>query len=841
MKLNIFCFMALTALTLGAAPRTPENAKWNVNFNPDGSDPSKYWGEWPGHKYFPSPSDWRDVGVYQFITDRFGDGDPRNNEGKYGGYDIYNVSMRHGGDFKGIKARLPYVKSLGFDAIWISPIFQNRHNSYHGYGQIDFTLLDERFGTLEEMRDMVNEAHRLGMYVIVDIVVNHLENLYYFEGHERDGAPFRFHAGEYKQIARDPRQTYTDFPVVNTFEKDYIDWDGNKRSNYPSVYGYDGYLKEDKWGEGSFWKSDLHHNGDIGDYGNHWENHLGKIYGGLDDLRTSHPRVQAKLMAMTKALISSTDIDGIRMDTPMQVPLEFFKRWAPAVKQHAKTLGKDDFFIFAEFYCPRERSATMVGRGKTPDQYGKDAHIDGTFTMNSGLNYDFYWKFIGPAVKDQENQTIQRGLELYRADRRSYDFYSPARGESRYVMLNFINNHDQWRMNWDPNDGFRKTRLGNAIIAFWPGLPLFYYGDEQGLSSRESGIGGHTREDFPTSKAWWDVESRSKQNPAVTDNFNMTHPDFLWVQKVMNVRRQYNSLRNTDEMHERWTQKNLQNGILAYTRVWGEPKNWALVVFNTWKFELDAGGDKGKFHTGWNQGDTIVNALNPSERITLGVEGTIPSISLHGYETKVFVRADNLQKLNPVVDNVQPKHDEHVGTGVREIYIHLSEKMQLDTLRDGVLYDGKVIPLDKIKREDDNQSLRFDVNITPGIHKIVVRSGAKAQSGKTVVADFQSRFRAGGNNNPIVLLQKEPLSDSGLVAGATRDGGKVSFTLNHPAAGGELLRWSVDDGKNWSAWQDYDDSTSHVTDLPAGKHAVLVQYWADGSTAYLSRGTLEVR
>ena len=67
-------------------------------------------------------------------------------------------------------------------------------------------------------------------------------------------------------------------------------------------------------GGGSFWFSDFHHNGDLGDYGDPWQNHNGKIYGVLDDLRTEHSRVQDKIIAMTKSLITTTDIDGIRMD-----------------------------------------------------------------------------------------------------------------------------------------------------------------------------------------------------------------------------------------------------------------------------------------------------------------------------------------------------------------------------------------------------------------------------------------------------------------------------------------------------------------------------------------------
>ena len=76
----------------------------------------------------------------------------------------------------------------------------SQHPAQFRYAQEDFTLLDDRFGTLADFREMVDEAHRLGMYVIVDIVVNHMANLFYFEGHPNGGAPFHMHDGEYNLI-----------------------------------------------------------------------------------------------------------------------------------------------------------------------------------------------------------------------------------------------------------------------------------------------------------------------------------------------------------------------------------------------------------------------------------------------------------------------------------------------------------------------------------------------------------------------------------------------------------------------------------------------------------------
>ena len=289
---------------------------------------------------------------------------------------------------------------------------------------------------------------------------------------------------------------------------------------------------------------------------------------------------------MTKALISSTDIDGIRLDTPMQIPRYFLTRWVPAIKEHAASLGKNNFFVFGEFWCSRERAATMVGRGNEPTTYGNSfKFIDKHYALDGGINYRIYFDFFIPAVKDQINGHLGKIKDVYDADWNAYDFYNPGYNEMRYKMLNFYNNHDQWRISWGVQDGFEKTNLGSAIIAFMPGIPLFYYGDEQGFASKGKALDGWSREGFMTSLAWYDVKYRldnyPHQNPAVKDNFDMTHPTYKYVQKTMNIRRQYDALQNTNEVAQRWVQPNGENGIYAFTRIWGDKKNWALVAFNS--------------------------------------------------------------------------------------------------------------------------------------------------------------------------------------------------------------------------------------------------------------------
>ncbi|MDB5105120.1 MAG: symbB [Fibrobacteres bacterium] len=820
--------LALTlAAGISAAPLEPGNQAWNVNRNPNGSNPAAYFGEWPGHAYHPSADDWRKQSVYQFITDRFADGNPDNNDGKYGGYDLGTVGTRHGGDFKGITERLDYIKSMGYTAIWVSPVFQNRSNSYHGYGQIDFTVLDDRFGTVAEMREMVDAAHARGIYVFADIIVNHMSDLYYFEGRKGAAAPFKMHTDEYKLLPWNANETYRDFRVDNT---------KSAAGTYPPVYAYSGWPAYDNSGlTGSFWNSDFHHNGDLADYGNAWENHLGKIYGTLDDLRTDHPRVQDKIIAMTKSLISTVDIDGIRMDTPMQVPLDFFQAWAPAVRAHAASLGKSDFLIFGEYYCPRERAATMTGRGKTPDMYNRNAFIDNSrFTLHGGINYPMYWWF-GDAIRNQADGHLGEAKALLDSDKGMFDFFNPARNEFRYSQVNFYNNHDQWRMS-TAADGFKKTDLGSAIIAFWPGIPAFYYGDEQGFKTNGTALDGWGREDMMTSLAWKAYPTVNGRNPCETDNFDMANPHYQWVQKLMNVRRQYPALQTSDELAERWKQANNGNGIYAYSRIWGLPKDWTLVAWNTWKDPLSAGGGLGTFYTGWSAGDVIVNVLNPAEKYTLGTNGTLASLSLAGYETKVFARQDNLKRLDPVVTMVTPAHDQRLTAAQADwiARVRFSEDMDVATVKDAFRYDDQPVDPSRLTWDPATRQIEMALSGIPdGIHTLRILEIARTITGRALYGSFRSRFRKGGDDN--VIANPAFTADANLIS--VTDAATGSVILTHRATGARKLRVK-NEGGAWSAWSAYQPQTAWTLASGSGTKKVTVQYWADNSAAYFVNGQI---
>lgn len=117
----------------------------------------------------------RDDVIYLIMPDRFADGDPSNDQpaGSNGLYDRNNPMAYHGGDLRGIRDHLGYLHSLGVSTLWLTPVWKNADSDYHGYHVVDFYSLDEHMGSMQEYQSLVADAHKLGMKVLIDYVVNH--------------------------------------------------------------------------------------------------------------------------------------------------------------------------------------------------------------------------------------------------------------------------------------------------------------------------------------------------------------------------------------------------------------------------------------------------------------------------------------------------------------------------------------------------------------------------------------------------------------------------------------------------------------------------------------------
>lgn len=130
---------------------------------------------------------WKNATVYFVLTDRFHNGDTSNDESYHRHKSVggSNVATFHGGDIKGLTEKLDYLDRLGVDAVWITAPYEQMHGwtggksdafphyAFHGYYTLDWTYMDRNMGTLDEFRTFVTEAHRRGIRVVMDIVLNH--------------------------------------------------------------------------------------------------------------------------------------------------------------------------------------------------------------------------------------------------------------------------------------------------------------------------------------------------------------------------------------------------------------------------------------------------------------------------------------------------------------------------------------------------------------------------------------------------------------------------------------------------------------------------------------------
>src|SRR3546814_654316 len=133
-----------------------------------------------GELHVPSP-DWRDQVIYFVMIDRFDDADPGNNDQGVGEYDPAKPSHYSGGDIDGITRRLDYINGLGATALWITPPVANQwwnpggsYSGYHGYWASDFGAVDAHYGTLADYQALSRALHGRGMYLVQDVVVNHV-------------------------------------------------------------------------------------------------------------------------------------------------------------------------------------------------------------------------------------------------------------------------------------------------------------------------------------------------------------------------------------------------------------------------------------------------------------------------------------------------------------------------------------------------------------------------------------------------------------------------------------------------------------------------------------------
>ena len=438
----------------------------------------------PGKTYWNTLREWHEESIYFLLVDRFHDdrnrapvptsarADRVDRVDRVDRADSPGTAERLskfcGGTLRGICNHLDYIKNLGCTALWVSPIFENNgapnpdSGSYHGYAIQNYLDVDPRFGTKQDLVDLVEAAHARDMRVFLDVVINHSGDNWYYPWDN-------------------PYYYYNDihFPFGG--------WRLDNRPQPQELRNPDYY----------------HRRGQIRGWDTYPEYEHGDFFSLKDYDNDDDPDGLRLLDTLIKAhcyWIREADVDGFRMDAVKHMGALAVSRFCQWVREYAEHLGKHSFFLFGELIAGDDAIDRYIGPN-TP------AEVDDVFFgLTSVLDFPLYWTLPG-AIKG----LISPVALINRYERLKSHVLS--RGEVGRYFVTFLDNHDQigqdekWRFAAGAPDAQVIAGVGYLQCAI--GASCIYYRTEQGFS-------GHGRGDQFIREPMFDLQDHEQNylNPA---------------------------------------------------------------------------------------------------------------------------------------------------------------------------------------------------------------------------------------------------------------------------------------------------------------------------------------
>ena len=519
----------------------------------------------------------QDEVIYFMLPDRFENGDKANDRGGLKGdkfktgFDPTHKGFYHGGDLKGLIARLDYIKGLGATAIWLGPIFKNKPvqggpgeetAGYHGYWITDFTQVDPHLGTEADMRAFVDAAHALGMKVYMDIITNHTADVIDYKECPNSSCAYRSRADyPYQRKATggdainrgflgDQVQTTENFAKLTNPSFAYT----------PIVPTAEAKVKVPAWLNDPIW---YHNRGNTTFRG---ENSTMGDFVGLDDLMTENPRVVQGFIDIYGDWIDKYGVDGFRIDTARHVNPEFWAAFAPAMLARAKAKGIPNFHIFGEVATSDIDVALLA----------KHTRVDKLPTV---LDFAFARAVADTVAGSAGTDTFTRLFDN--------DVLYEGGAATAQQLPTFLGNHDAGRFahfvrkanpKASDDEVLKRVILGHAMLLTLRGVPTIYSGDEQGFA----GDGGDqdAREDMFASKVGSYNDNKLVGTTATTaqSNFDQKHPLYLTFAKLSALRLGTPALTRGKQIIRNYDEK---PGLFAVSRIDPSTGREVLIAFNT--------------------------------------------------------------------------------------------------------------------------------------------------------------------------------------------------------------------------------------------------------------------
>jgi len=373
--------------------------------------------------------------IYLITPDRFVNGDPTNDsvEGMPDKLDRDFKGGRHGGDIQGIVDALPYIRDMGFTAIWLNPVLENNvaEYSYHGYGATDFYRVDARYGSNEQYRELVQTAKAMGIGTIMDMIVNHSGETHWW----MDDLP----TPDWINMAENPQVTS---------HQRYVNQD-------PHVSESDKRAYSDGW----------------------------FVVPGMPDLNQRNPLLADYLTQNALWWIEYLGLAGIRMDTYPYPDKHYMAEWTRRLM-----LEYPDFNIVGEEWAGTPATIAYWQRG----QVNRDGYVSHLPSLMDFPLQEAVWLGLTTEFKEELFDNSPGGLErMYR--RLSMDFLYPDPD----ALVIFPDNHDMDRIFTQLEEDYDLWRMAMAYFATMRGVPQIYYGTEILMDSTDDSSHGNIRSDFP--------------------------------------------------------------------------------------------------------------------------------------------------------------------------------------------------------------------------------------------------------------------------------------------------------------------------------------------------------
>ncbi len=522
--------------------------------------------------------------VYFVLPDRFANGDPSNDRGGLPGdrlttgFDPTHKGFYHGGDLKGLTARLDYIQGLGATAIWLGPIYKNKpvqggpgeeSAGYHGYWITDFTTVDPHFGSEADLHAFVDAVHARGMKVYLDIITNHTADVIQYRECVNQACPYRSRA-DFPYTRRGGPQGAA---INDGFAGDDVRTEANFARLTDPGYAYTPFvpaaeanIKVPAWLNSPIY---YHNRGNSEWWG---ESSLFGDFVGLDDLMTENPRVVRGFIDIYGDWIARYHVDGFRIDTARHVNPEFWNAFVPAMLKRARDSGIANFHIFGE----------VAAEGIDVAQLARHTRVD---RLPSVLDFGFANALLETVAGNAGTTVLAR---LYQDDA----LYEGG-ANAALRLPTFTGNHDfgrfamrvrKARAEASDEEVLQRVMLSNAMLFLLRGVPVIYYGDEQGFVGH--GIDQDARQDMFASQvaSYNDQALLGTNSTTARENYDALHPLYKELTMLSSLRKQYVELRRGRQLVRAQSR---EPGLFAVSRI-GNGGREILVAFNTSNTPLTA-------------------------------------------------------------------------------------------------------------------------------------------------------------------------------------------------------------------------------------------------------------